>query len=501
MAYNLTRNPGESDAEWEARKKAAADAEAANPSGGGLGENATQSRGLTSAEEGRYGTPKEPIGYDAVRSRQQSDKLISAYENYQDRTAPKAGAPGATPVVGAATTAAAPTKVGTAAQSGPVTVAPAVGAKAAVVNAGQSDEQRNAALALQSRLQAQADGTGGPSAAELQMRLGNAQAAAAQSSLAAGHKGYSTAALRAAMRNTAALQQTNNAQTGILRAQEQAQGRQELAGVIQGTRAADIDVAKANAGFSQETGLNYAQAQNRMAELQAQITQAGGQFNAAQQNELAKLQAQLDAGNAQFNAGQRNETARFNAGEANKGATTDSEVRLRTELANLDAQLKAQGMNDEQRRAYLQAYLVNQGQVLQSDAAYASRVAGDNITGKDVLGATASGGTTLGAAAITASDRRGKTDIKPESDADVADFLSKLEAYSYRYKDPEAPGASPGEHVGPMAQELERSKIGRTVVTTGPDGMKAVDTERLTMALAGALARVARAAKLTKGAR
>lgn len=58
--------------------------------------------------------------------------------------------------------------------------------------------------------------------------------------------------------------------------------------------------------------------------------------------------------------------------------------------------------------------------------------------------------------------------------------------HSYEYKDPSSPGAAPGVHFGPMAQELERDPVGRSAVTTGPDGKKMVDTPRLTMALASA---------------
>jgi hypothetical protein len=59
--------------------------------------------------------------------------------------------------------------------------------------------------------------------------------------------------------------------------------------------------------------------------------------------------------------------------------------------------------------------------------------------------------------------------------------------HSYQYKDPNAPGAAPGTHFGPMAQELEKSAVGRSVVQQGPDGHKMVDTQRLTMALASGL--------------
>jgi hypothetical protein len=108
------------------------------------------------------------------------------------------------------------------------------------------------------------------------------------------------------------------------------------------------------------------------------------------------------------------------------------------------------------------------------------------------VGALAAGG----AAAATKSDERAKKAIGRDSDADVHEFLNALEEHSYQYRDGQGP---PGEHHGPMAQELEKTKIGRGLVQTGPDGMKRVDTERLTLALAGAVARMARGKRGRRG--
>ena len=97
-----------------------------------------------------------------------------------------------------------------------------------------------------------------------------------------------------------------------------------------------------------------------------------------------------------------------------------------------------------------------------------------------------------------ASDERGKTDLRP------------AEGYSYRYKDPGAPGAAPGRHYGPMAQDLEKTPAGRSTVVDTPQG-KMVDTGRLTMVTAAATSEtqrrlddaedeIARLRKLVKGA-
>ncbi len=52
--------------------------------------------------------------------------------------------------------------------------------------------------------------------------------------------------------------------------------------------------------------------------------------------------------------------------------------------------------------------------------------------------------------------------------------------YTYRYKDPNMPGAKPGKVAGPMAQDIEHT-IAADAVQTAPDGFKRVDTNRLSL--------------------
>lgn len=85
-----------------------------------------------------------------------------------------------------------------------------------------------------------------------------------------------------------------------------------------------------------------------------------------------------------------------------------------------------------------------------------------------------------------ASDERAKTDITPlesvkrAATSPVADLHRKAKGYQYRYK------AGVGEdtdavHWGPMAQDLEKSPVGRSLVKTLPTGLKVVDTRRLAL--------------------
>ena len=82
----------------------------------------------------------------------------------------------------------------------------------------------------------------------------------------------------------------------------------------------------------------------------------------------------------------------------------------------------------------------------------------------------------------TGSDERIKKDIQP-ADHDIRSFLDALHAKRYEYRDPGEPGQTPGEHYGVIAQDAERSKVGRTIVDEGPDGHKGFDVRNAFSAL------------------
>lgn len=90
-----------------------------------------------------------------------------------------------------------------------------------------------------------------------------------------------------------------------------------------------------------------------------------------------------------------------------------------------------------------------------------------------ILGSLLGGAAAVGAAGIK-SDKNSKKDIKDGSSA-VKDFLDALSAKTYSYKNPNEDGAAPGKRVGILAQDLEKSGVGRTMVMDTPHG-KMVDT-------------------------
>jgi hypothetical protein len=97
------------------------------------------------------------------------------------------------------------------------------------------------------------------------------------------------------------------------------------------------------------------------------------------------------------------------------------------------------------------------------------------LAGIGAFGAMGGGGLSL-----IASDERVKTDIAP-LDA-IGDHLRGAPGYRYRYKEGNGVGEDPRvEHAGPMAQDLERGPFGKALVKHGPDGVRRVDTGRLSL--------------------
>lgn len=76
---------------------------------------------------------------------------------------------------------------------------------------------------------------------------------------------------------------------------------------------------------------------------------------------------------------------------------------------------------------------------------------------------------TIAAGAMVASDRREKSHVKP-AEGDLRAMLDTIHGYSYNYKDPDAPGAGPGRHVGVMAQDLEKHPLTSGAVVDTPNG-------------------------------
>lgn len=86
--------------------------------------------------------------------------------------------------------------------------------------------------------------------------------------------------------------------------------------------------------------------------------------------------------------------------------------------------------------------------------------------GQEAQGNKALLGSVIGAGAtVAASDERLKNNVK---DFNASEFLDSITPSKYRYKDPDKHGA--GVHASPMAQDLEKTEVGKSMVEDTPEG-------------------------------
>ena len=289
------------------------------------------------------------------------------------------------------------------------------------------------------------------------------------------------------------IQQVATGQAAELRSQEQiaAEGRLLQLYQVQGTREASLALAKLGAekekAFSQG---NLDQARN-LAMMEANITRVAAQASADLVQLEAKKQILIQNGQMSLatklaNLEKSILISQTNAELALKSRSLDEALALAAfqgemalegqevtlELATMDARLRKElailGIDSEEKLAAL-----SRAQKM----ALAEMEVGIEKAGNDTKkqNAIISGIATIAAAwlMMPVSDRRAKKKIKPAKNK-VQDFLDSLKAYSYEYKKPDSPGARHGEMLGVMAQDLEKTTLGKQFVRDTPHG-KLVD--------------------------
>lgn len=163
-------------------------------------------------------------------------------------------------------------------------------------------------------------------------------------------------------------------------------------------------------------------------------------------------------------------------------ATNQAGLNQQTSLANQDAELKARGMDDQARLAYLaQMHGIS---VAEMQARLAQEAANMGQTG--ILPDLLQAGGALGGAAIMASDRSLKTDVAEAGEA-VDDLLDSLDPVRFRYVEPAKHGD--GEYAGILAQDAQRTDLGREMVLETPDGLM-LDAKKTVGVLLAAVARL-----------
>lgn len=282
-------------------------------------------------------------------------------------------------------------------------------------DSGLNAQSRAQQQGLAQMLMQRANGQGGPSAAQGMLQQGRDQAI--QNALAianSGRGGNRGFAMRQAQMAGAQAMQSAAGQAAILRAQEQQQATGQLAGALQGMRDQDLGMRAQDIGLrGQDIGI----AGNNLA--------ANIQQNQYRNNMMSQLGTQQFA----YDAMER-----------------DQNIQRQQYMDQIRAQEEAMARN----------YAQNQQQ--------------NTMTGVGA-GLTALG--TVAGIAASMSDERVKTNIGSGAKS-LDQFLSSINAHEYEYKEPGKPLRGEGKFVSPMAQELERTELGKSMVKDTPDG-KVVD--------------------------
>jgi hypothetical protein len=293
-----------------------------------------------------------------------------------------------------------------------------------------------------------------------------------QSQLAAGAKG---AAYRSAPQMQAAT--IDPTQQGQFRGMQMSLAQQLLAqSQGQGPSLAQMQLQQASdRNFSQALAM-------------AQSTRGAGAAGAVRQlaNQRASIGQQLAADSGMLRL-QEQQQAQGLLGQV-AGTARNTDVGLATSQAglhqdaagrNLGATMQQRELNDRAVQFYL-AQGMTLAQAQQQAALEMERLIANNAIGQadiglkrndqnmQLYGAVAKGaGDTIATAAKAFSDERLKTDIKPAGKK-LYELLDSAEAHEYRYKDPKH--GSP--RISSMAQELEKSELGRQMVEETPEGKR-----------------------------
>lgn len=201
------------------------------------------------------------------------------------------------------------------------------------------------------------------------------------------------------------------------------------------------------------------------AELSQQSAQLRLQEQQIAQQQLGQLlasQRQADIAQAQF--GLSGATSAQQALAQQAISTEQFQDRLVNERL-------AQGFTIQQAQQQAAADLekLRTQQFLAAQGITAQGVAGAQQAQSQLLGAG------IGAAgAALASDEKLKKNIK-SGKGKTSDFLNALSAREFEFRDTSVPGTAPGKRVGILAQDLEKSEMGKALVKE-VNGNKTVDT-------------------------
>lgn len=211
-----------------------------------------------------------------------------------------------------------------------------------------------------------------------------------------------------------------------------------------------------------EAQLKAAQDRNLAQQVAAIQATRGG---SAAANQRALLQ---NMGASGRDLAQQASVARLQERDSFLNQANLADQALRTDIAG-DVNLQTMPKQALQAKALANAQYAAQQQA--ANAAANAQMGGALIGGLASVAGSYVGKSS--APAPTSSDEKGKKNIEPAS-KEMKEFLDHLTASKYEYKNSKGPGKAQGDRYGVMAQALEKSKVGKSMVKESPQG-KMVD--------------------------
>lgn len=232
-------------------------------------------------------------------------------------------------------------------------------------------------------------------------------------------------------------------------------------------------------------GLMAKTAEDVNAQIDEQKNQALGALDLQKAQMGAQMGVQLDesAKDRLFNLAQSGSQRDIQQAQFDlQRAAANGDQKAKQALVQFEQLSKLREFDIAEKQARLDA------ETTEFNKKMANRSADSQDTG-NWLGAA---GTAAGLA-LAFSDEKAKKNIKSDS-GEVQEFLDSIESKSFEYLDPKAKGAADGKRFGVMAQDLEKSKMGKSLVKDTPQG-KMVDTSQGTMSVMSALGQINRRLK------
>jgi hypothetical protein len=267
-----------------------------------------------------------------------------------------------------------------------------------------------------------------------------------------------------------------------------------------------LAMARSGRGFGSNAAA-MGQAQSGMAQVTANaqnaaMQQASAEDQANKQRQLAALNASLGGGlgvasGATQLANQQGQQTQFDVNSAlqNRGmndaySTANNQNALGWAQYGTGAQQGYEGMGNQYNIAHQQLgqnafnsqadYELGQQQMeLEAQKANQATDTERDAANTSTLGSVVS--------MLAMSDERTKKLKRQESAlSDALGTLGEAPGYSYKYKNPDQPGAAHGTQVSSMAQDLERGPLGERIVMNTPQG-KMVDYSEVVKMTPGAI--------------